>query len=700
MSLRIHDLSDELVVDLTRVLARRPEYGIARPSRKWLLKQEEKLRALPKELLKPTNVFKRIASKIAGSLDSSRLSPPAVLCGTHASLNPFLIRRLFVALAYEVTVFTDPLRLWKGKNAIPELSDFVGRLDSITALWTEPELFRKIYGQAPFDEHHIYVESSCEACCLAAVGASGRALADLRAALIDRSERRVELELDSGKGSSGKTVGKEPRLRRFVEAWIDHLRKRGEKAPGRPEKCRAQSENVLTDLRAARPDIIAWRAEQRDTQGGLRAAGRPRYSELRRTTNGAIIASLPSEPPYKRRTRNGIPVALADAGGADAERKSSSARRKCESIYRPDSTTGFSEIGKQREATHHPLSRVRSRASESIRASGGSYGRPTDSFLHRFEEEIPLNDEGNVDGQGVGDAEERDYQGLSQNRLQDWYSSQVGETDFDNDTKTVLSMVHPAFRSNAGDAIATASALPEPLRVEKGRSQHSDAPPRPASAWTDCTVYTANGKPSSPTTKNAPPVPRVPSKYGDSPIERSNAPHFTEPFASSSKPGPTSSAWPAPPQGLPTKKSWAGFNQSVIAGSDVESKFSTMRQDFLKERFRVKEDPVSPLTRPVSSRAAHSNGAPSRRSSAVPSLSSYGGSVAGSESTHRSKKKFVPRPAIVEDDSDEDDDDEYAGYELRDDVTELKPDDSASNVRWHRSSVSSVTQLGVFKDRM
>ncbi|KAI0548067.1 hypothetical protein F4679DRAFT_574358 [Xylaria curta] len=455
MSIAIQDLSDDEVVRITNVLARRPEYGIAVPSRRWLQRQEEKIRDLPKELLKSTNLLKRIATKIADTIDPNIVDPRAILCKTHSGLNPFLIRRLFIALAYEVTVHTDALRSWPGRTSAPELSAFVGRLDSIAALWTEPQLFHDIYGSAPFDGHHVFVKSACEACCLAAVGASGRALADLRASLVDRMERRRA------------KPGQEPRLFRVVEAWIDHLQKHRE-GPSRSEECRAMSETVVHELRIDRSQIEAWRAEQKQV------ARHSVYSELRRTKTGTKIAPLPTSASHKRSTRHGIPIALADIETAADQRHSAMYTHRAESIYRPDSLSGNSVVNERQRLSRNLPPGPRS---------------PRDSFTSRFEQAMSINDEPSPEDERDYDEEER-----SRARVEEWWASMLQESRLDlgqrDDAQSVVSMVHPAFRPS-GNRIAESvagSALPSPLHVKKDRGDRGTV----ASEWTDCTVYTVD----------------------------------------------------------------------------------------------------------------------------------------------------------------------------------------------------------------
>ncbi|KAI1127680.1 hypothetical protein F5Y10DRAFT_278002 [Nemania abortiva] len=613
MSIDIRDLSDELIVQITRVLARRPEYGIAQPSRRWLQRQEEKIKQLPKELLKLSG-FKRLAIKIADSIDPNIVDPRAILCQTHSGLNPFLIRRLFIALAYEVTVHADPLRSWPGRTSDPELSAFVGRLDSITALWTEPRLFKEIYGLAPFDSHGIFVQSSCEACCLAAVGASGRALADLRAAIIDRMERRRE-----------RAAGKEPRLRRVVEAWIDHLRKHHDEV-GRPEECRGLSEALLINLRMARPKIMAWRAEQKRRQ----PEQRPVYTELRRTRAGVEIAPLPASAGRERRTRNGIPVALADVEGAKRQREAAVYGDRAESIYRPDSLSPHSEVNRRQRAVRSaPIAdEPRPGAPEPVRTSGLSDGLPTESFLHRFEQEMPADhgrEPPDFEYEPEEEPEDDHYYEKTRARLQDWFLQRVSESQLHlnpNDTGSVLSGIHAAIRPSSHNLAG--SIPPVPLHTTKDYESQAGAP------WTDLTVHTDV---SIPIAKDVPSILDIPSGHIN---------------------------WPAPLQGrLTTRDSLQPSHGSLSPNSDVRYD-PAQHLASRREQLRTKE---SLAPRPSSSGPTTARSANTHRHS-IASSSVYDKTImdplhrntvksgprgGNATSAPRDAARTVPRPATVED---------------------------------------------------
>ncbi|KAI1275141.1 hypothetical protein F5Y07DRAFT_390160 [Xylaria sp. FL0933] len=581
MNIGIKDLSDDLVVRITNVLARRPEYGIATPSSRWLQRQEEKIKHVPKELLRPSGL-KRLAIKIVDSIDPNIIDPQAILCKTHSALNPFLIRRLFIAVAYEVTVYTDTLRSWQSQAQDPGLSAMVGRLDSIVALWTPPQLFHDIYGHTPFDAHHVFVKSGCEACCLAAIGASGRALADLRAALVDRMERRT----GTGEKSSEKTQSKkEPRLYRIVEAWIDQLRKKDE-IENRAEQCRAMSEALLTELRKNRHQLKAWRAQQND------AGHRPVYTELKRAPSGAQIAPVSRHSGNHRRTRDGIPIAVVDVKGAEGLRRAAKPPSEGGSIYRPDSISGYSQVlgGKRGSYDSTPSAYAqhtdpRPPAPEPPQEDGFSEAGPTPSFLHRFEQEMSIHNEYDppVDVE-ENDQDEMNYMEKSRSRVEDWFTNKLSHTQVQGNGKfarSKLSMVHPAFRS----ASIAHSAMPSPLHLKKD----CEAGPGggEATVWTDCSVYTLEG-PWKTDTK-APPVPKIPSQYTHG--ERSG--HHSSQKHHNGGGDPVPPNWPAPP---------TSYNSIGVSEQYLRERFKPRYEDTQENPPISAPTSTAPSTpRPVSS---------------------------------------------------------------------------------------------------
>lgn len=486
MSVDVRDLSGANVNRLTKLLSRRPEYGIAMPSRRWLSRQDEKIKALPSELLRTSNLLKRLVIKIADKIDPNVIDPRAVLCKTHSSLNPFLIRRLFLAIAYEVTVHTDTLRSWKDRKDFPIISAFVGRVDAIAALWTEPELYKKCYGMAPFESHMVYVRSGCEACILSAIGANARVLADLRTILIDRVERRMPRP--DGRPAS------EPRLARWVEDWINHLK------PERAGQCREMSDNVLIELRATRPQMTLWRHRRKKETSRSRGK-RPVYMELRNTGSTPELSNIPSTSQYRRRTNNGIPVAMVDKEGAEEQRRMAmfSMTKEAEgakSIFRPDSMCDYSQLGAPRMPAYDPANSI---------IEGRQSAPPTNRRSETYDNYEEVDEEAGF-AQNLAEEEQ------SRCKVTDWYATRLAESQADlspDDARSVLSSVHPAFQPSPKTTFSHASAAPTPLRFNRNQPPPSAGPADSQSQWTDVTAHTYNPYAG----QDVPPVPRVPSMY-------------------------------------------------------------------------------------------------------------------------------------------------------------------------------------------
>ncbi|KAI1265117.1 hypothetical protein F5Y18DRAFT_58753 [Xylariaceae sp. FL1019] len=676
MSIGLSDVSDDHVDRLCRLLARRPEYGIAIPSGRWLRRQEEKKNLLPKELLRSTNPLKRLAMKLADRYDSEHVDPRAVLCSVHQELNPFLIRRLFLTLSYEATVHTDALRSWQGRVEIPEIAALVGRVDSITALWTMPELFYKIYGDTPFEGKHIYVRSRCEACILAAIGANGQCLADLRAVLIDRQERRVR------KGRKPKT----PRFTRYVESWINQLKKKGDERRDRAAECRERSEESLHILRQIRPQVMQWRAEQKAIHQKKRASKQPIYNELRKSSTGDKLAPLSNNYSHKRRTRNGIPVALTDLEHAAGQRRAAmtGARRQSASIYRPDSLCEFSEVGQSRP--YMPLPNGPRPSNPEPRMSGTTSGHeaPTKSFIQRFEHEISLDEEADPYDDGtthVMDDIDDDEVEASRVKVENWYAHRLfeghdKEAASPTDHKSVISMVHPAFRPD--HSTVAPSAIPPPLRLSK------DVPLNPApSVWTDITV-------KSPTShESQPPIPRLPSEYIDvlredgRRAEREQGPEDTAPLN-----------WPAPPTGAPPPppvqpRTKPNHRKYLFPESCADSTLSVHQRNYIRQKKRMRDYPPekNPFMRSESrveseSKMSGSRTSGSRASGNVPSLSGSHGDTVGTNVSVRDGGKTPTQQYYAEASV-------RNGYGLGNEGEQwddIVPDESASNVHWRRSN--------------
>ncbi|KAI0180212.1 hypothetical protein GGR52DRAFT_232435 [Hypoxylon sp. FL1284] len=488
MSIDIRDLSDANVDLVTKLLSRRPEYGIARPSRRWLQRQDLRIKSFPNELLRPASLLKRLVVKLADHINPSAIDPRAVLCKVHSALNPWLIRRLFLAVAYEVTVYSDTLRSWKGRKDVPALSALVGRIDAIAALWTEPELYRQCYGAPPFQSHMVFVKSGCEACILGALGANARALADLRTVMTDRVERR--------KPRPDGRRPRRPRFLRYLESWIKHFKEES------AAKCIEKSETALAELRAVRPQLTEWRNQRRAEHKDFRASGLPMYTELRRTSSGHRLSTVPADVYRKRRTRDGIPVAMVSHEDVEEQRAATNEFVDGESIYRPDSINPFGE------AAFPGFGRL----STAERARHPQTPGSIDSYFDYDETQVGEE----PDDHGFREDEE------ARSQVGGWYAERLAASRADltpDDAQSVLSMVHPAFQTgDDGRRFTRASAVPAPLGLNREHLPTADdrGPSLSrASAWTDVTVHTETeaGSVASPTARDAPPVPRISSVY-------------------------------------------------------------------------------------------------------------------------------------------------------------------------------------------
>ncbi|KAI5924969.1 hypothetical protein F4810DRAFT_700426 [Camillea tinctor] len=681
MSMDLRNLSNEDVVRLTKILCRRPEYGIAIPSAKWLRRQEDRIVGkhhshLPKPLLRPTNPLRRLAQRLVDSVDPLLADPQAVLCPTHYPLNPWLLRRAFMALVYEVTVHSDALRSWAGLGQVPGLGRLVARLDAVNALWTPPELYRGFYGGgAPFKGHLVHVRSGCEACILAAAGANAQVLADLRAVVGDRKERRMQHRERKG-GGKGKGREKEPRIARVVEAWIDHL------GPERAAACREWSEETLAELRAVREQVRRHRGEQKRAHDSQRRNKKPVYTELqikRRGGGGDRLSAVPTDAKRKRRTRNGIPVALAVGGGPQV------ADAGARSVFRPDSEVGgFSRVG--------------------ARASNAA---PTRSFVQRFEREMAIEEEhaqcdeedydcedeyDDDEYEADGDAEqERDFaqEERSRTKVRDWYATRLdGGAD---DAQSALSTMHPAFQPYAAP-----SAVPPALDLDGGLRKDRDPRSGLGDTWTEATAYTVDPSTVAP----APPVPRVPSRY-----QAQTQPQQEEK-------GPVN--WPAPPrQGEPTG---AGMGlgkgrKYLFPDSEAGSQLTATQRQYLRDRRGLRE-----FARPEDNPFARREHVPPSRSSTAPRSTTTAAARSSSRTTGPSPSSHRTAPSLsrshgntlasssVQEPGEEADRVSRVGsiwgirtmgMDSEVDPDAVRPDDSVSNVYARRpADRSEVTSLG------
>ncbi|RYP20855.1 hypothetical protein DL765_002589 [Monosporascus sp. GIB2] len=246
MDIRIHELTDDEVRQLTGLLSRRPSFGIGRPSKRWFEHQAKLMSCLPATVMRPNNPLKRLLVKYGDAMSFDRALfeyPPAVLCPTHYELHPRLMRRLFVIVLDEVTRHADRLRRWPGGRKDPQFAAFLDRIDGLGALWMEPQLYIETFHTPPADRRMVKVESFCEACTLAVLGANAKTLGDIRAVIVDRAERMRD--------------GKE-RRRREDEARREERRRRKEE--GREKKrTEREDEQRMLEHASRDPEREVWR---------------------------------------------------------------------------------------------------------------------------------------------------------------------------------------------------------------------------------------------------------------------------------------------------------------------------------------------------------------------------------------------------------------------------------------------------------
>lgn len=518
------DLSKDDVADLTRVLSRRPDYGIARPSTRWLSRQQSKIESLPKSLLRTTNLLHRLTISVAARIerldenkDGQKILPPsAILCHTHHPLNPYLIRDILLHLANECSGdYTNALRAWPGKT--PALAAFLTRIDSINAYWMSKEAFQATFGAPPHDERFVRVLSNCEACILAAIGANGRTLSDLHAWLKIRREANKKYNEDAKKRGSRRRK-RSPRLHRLVEAWISHMK------PDDAEAVYRGSHVLVPELRSAW-SILEKAREQ------LRQEARQTsvHREIHLSKDGS-----PAE--VRQRTRDGLPMPKADLEASALQSNMASLHKGLDvkSVYRADSVVD-EELRPQRPGAPEP---------QRYSSGARSDEPPRESFIRDFEREIPSNpyatDGGYFDETYEHEFDERDPEAEARSvaAVRDWYARMAMNQTQTNLNEMEPNSIHPAFQA-CQDAdlgrpgYAAASAVPQPLRLKKDvyTSASADCPKQACdevgvsspglkncdtkTEWTDATVYTtaSASKQAGVGLGSAPPMPQIPTQY-------------------------------------------------------------------------------------------------------------------------------------------------------------------------------------------
>jgi hypothetical protein len=231
----IEDLSAKDTRKLTQLLT---ISWRASPSLQWLSEQERAISHLPSSLLRSEGLLPRLAMSLPFAPQRAHL------CSTHKPLNPYLIHHLFFQLSAECTIRLN--RLVENAHLPENLVKFVNRMHGINALWLSPFLYRSIFGVSSDEEGPGRVESGCEACILAVVGADHRMLCDLRASMLGRRKKGLPL----------------PRLLKIVDTWID--------GTGSGAEVKKESDVLEKEIRGCRRQMQKARRQiRRNTEQGI-----------------------------------------------------------------------------------------------------------------------------------------------------------------------------------------------------------------------------------------------------------------------------------------------------------------------------------------------------------------------------------------------------------------------------------------------
>jgi hypothetical protein len=212
------------------------------PSLQWLSEQEQAISHLPSSLLRSEGLLPRLAMSLPFAPQKAHL------CTTHKPLNPYLIHRLFIQLSAECTIRLS--RLVENGHLSENLVGFVNRMHSINSLWLSPFLYRSIFKASPDEEGPARVESGCEACILAVVGADHQMLCDLRASMLGRRKKGLPV----------------PRLLKIVDAWIEgtvcgtDIRRESDVLEKQIRDCRRQMQKARRQIRRnMKEGIVAYK---------------------------------------------------------------------------------------------------------------------------------------------------------------------------------------------------------------------------------------------------------------------------------------------------------------------------------------------------------------------------------------------------------------------------------------------------------
>lgn len=505
----VEEFSQRAVFKLTGVLSLSPQYGVANPSEAWLSRQKELVEELPRSCLRPSSDVLSLHSLVTRGLMkvSEKHALPfvpsaAVLCLAHKALHPWRIRSLFLLLAGEVGIRSDRIRRFRGFDdgfaPSQAVQDFVYRMTSVASLWIAPEDFERRFGFAPPQELSR-LESGCEACMLAVVGARAQLLVDLRANMIARRYRSH----------------RNPALLRFVDAWIEWF---GNGA----ELLMAESETLGNELRGIRREIGRRRHMKRKQ---ARKEGNPvPHSKPRKAEKNAQGYPMPSPLRRPRSGSRSHGAAAAAAGLSSASREAGLG----DGHNRGDEVENSGECKRYSAVQDNPFT---SRPD----GSGADNNSPFE-----FDDEDGLDEQ---DPNWADDIGSYYWDNRHPGARADW-------------GRPTANAVHPAFRTSTnseggggggggggrrGSTLAPFSAdRPIPQKNVKYGRDNDD---KDRDTWTEPTLHTAGGR----TNLNlAPPVPATPSLVNITRLTRDAAIDQNAPSSVYSTDGPASPHPPPP----------------------------------------------------------------------------------------------------------------------------------------------------------
>lgn len=241
--------------------------------------------------------------------------PP--MCASHRRLNGRLVGHVYRLLRVEVSARCDRLRLFIQQSADPPgdagrtravALRVVEDMSSIVGLYLSPEQVDRYFGTFRTARRFDLVAGGCPACVLAVVGGHVPVLLALRANLVARAGEQ------------------EPRLLRFVDAWVESYDARA--------AMRAESDGLVEALRRARTAVFERRNAKKRRLQEMGEKARP--------------------VPYK--TVNGMLTPLVRMRGETAQQDTRSQKQQ-----HPAASSGSSRAGSIRaESSRRPSERASS----------------------------------------------------------------------------------------------------------------------------------------------------------------------------------------------------------------------------------------------------------------------------------------------------------------------------------------------------